>query len=186
MYLAKVEIFWHVGTYFWSSIFVFQFLCLPEVQSCYFKHVLWQWNHTLYKFPALAGTRMSVFSHLDPFSHVIFSSINNKRCILLKSHLDLIFCEMLVVKIDIFVICQYTWIMHHNVCPMLTVLRHNLCIGDYQNGLSRNAFWTWLHLLFFAVIDKTGSQILLFTFLDFKNAGRKQCNNFIKQYQTKA
>lgn len=64
----------------------------------------------------------------------------NKRCILLQSHSDLIFCEMLAVKIDVFIICQYTQTVHRSVCPMLIVLKHNLCTGDYQNALSRNAF----------------------------------------------
>jgi len=36
------------------------------------------------------------------------SVIGNKRCILLNSHSDLIFCEMLAVKTDDFSISQYT------------------------------------------------------------------------------
>lgn len=40
-----------------------------------FKHVLGQLNHMLYKFLGLAGTCVSVFSHVHPFSHVIFNSI---------------------------------------------------------------------------------------------------------------
>ena len=147
----------------------------------------------LYRFLALPDVCVSVFSHLNSFSHVIFSSRTSKCDWKQKMYttefsfwFDFLWnagCEnRWFFYLSIYMNCASWYVSHANSLEIKFMHRRLSELSLQECFLNVYLSDCIYHCLQSQTIQ--GGQILLFTFLYFQNKARNECkcHNFIKQY----